>query len=50
LSVRAVTVRLWDSEGGVPGTVADRSSVLPWGSGCHANELGWLMLDPDPEK
>ncbi|MFJ1558180.1 hypothetical protein [Streptomyces mirabilis] len=41
---------LWDSEGGVPGTVADRSSVLPWGAGCHANEWGWLMLGPDPEK
>ncbi|MER5436536.1 hypothetical protein [Streptomyces sp. NPDC002588] len=41
---------LWDSEGGVPGIVADGSSVLPWGSGCNANELGWLMLDSDPEK
>lgn len=41
---------LWNSEGGVPGIVADGGSVLPWGSGCNANELGWLMLDPDPEK
>ncbi|MGY5060882.1 SMI1/KNR4 family protein [Streptomyces sp. 900105755] len=41
---------LWDSEGGVPGIEADGSSVLPWGSGCNANELGWLTLDPNPDK
>ncbi|MGX1480196.1 UNVERIFIED_CONTAM: hypothetical protein RKD50_009004 [Streptomyces canus] len=41
---------LWDREGGVPGITADSSAVLPLGSGCNANELGWLMLDPDPDK
>ncbi|GAA4761343.1 hypothetical protein GCM10023329_03300 [Streptomyces sanyensis] len=41
---------LWDREGGVPGITAASSAVLPWGSGCNANELGWLMLDPDPNK
>lgn len=41
---------LWEREGGVPGITADCSAVLPWGSGCNANELGWLMLDPDPDK
>lgn len=40
---------LWDREGGVPGIAADSGSVLPWGSGCNANELGWLMLDSDPD-
>ncbi|GAA3540136.1 hypothetical protein GCM10022295_22800 [Streptomyces osmaniensis] len=40
---------LWDREGGVPGYAADSSSVLPWVSGCNANELGWLMLDSDPD-
>ena len=38
---------LWDREGGVPGIEADGSAVLPWGSGCNANELGWLTLDPN---
>jgi hypothetical protein len=32
---------LWDREGGVPGITADSSAVLPWGSGCNANELAW---------
>ncbi|MEU9979585.1 SMI1/KNR4 family protein [Streptomyces sp. NPDC051014] len=41
---------LWDGEGGVPGIEADGSSVLPWGSGCSANELGWLTLDPNPDR
>lgn len=41
---------LWDSEGGVPGVTADSSALLPWGSGCNANELGWLTLDPDPDR
>ncbi|MEU9340301.1 hypothetical protein AB0D74_03630 [Streptomyces sp. NPDC048278] len=41
---------LWDGEGGVPGIEADGGSVLPWGSGCHANELGWLTLDPNPDR
>ncbi|WP_458633783.1 SMI1/KNR4 family protein [Streptomyces sp. JNUCC 63] len=41
---------LWDKEGGVPGITAESSAVLPWGSGCNANELGWLMLDPDPDE
>ncbi|MET8632668.1 hypothetical protein ABZX69_06805 [Streptomyces sp. NPDC004074] len=40
---------LWDRDGGVPGIVADGGSVLPWGSGCNANELGWLTLDSDPD-
>lgn len=41
---------LWDMDGGVPGISADSSTVLPWGSGCNANEMGWLMLDPDPDE
>ncbi|MFJ9757646.1 hypothetical protein [Streptomyces sp. NPDC101149] len=40
---------LWDRDGGVPGIVADGGSVLPWGSGCNANELGRLTLDSDPD-
>lgn len=40
---------LWEMDGGVPSATADSSLVLPWGSGCNANELGWLMLDQDPE-
>ncbi|RSN99578.1 hypothetical protein DMH26_18015 [Streptomyces sp. WAC 05379] len=40
---------LWEREDGVPGIAADSSSVLPWGSGCNANELGWLTLDSDPD-
>ncbi|MEU1412537.1 hypothetical protein [Streptomyces sp. NPDC005731] len=40
---------LWDRDGGVPGIVADGGSALPWGSGCNANELGWLTLDSDPD-
>ncbi|MFR9793626.1 SMI1/KNR4 family protein [Streptomyces sp. MB22_4] len=41
---------LWSTEGGVPGVTADSGAVLPWGSGCNANELGWLTLDPDPDE
>ncbi|MFE6225547.1 hypothetical protein [Streptomyces sp. NPDC057854] len=25
-------------------------AVLPWGTGMNANELGWLMNDPDPDR
>ncbi|WP_314222226.1 hypothetical protein [Streptomyces zaehneri] len=41
---------LWDGEGGVPVIETDGSSVIPWGSGCNANESGWLMLDQNPDK
>ncbi|MEE1753269.1 hypothetical protein [Streptomyces sp. SP18CS02] len=41
---------LWTREGGLPGIAADGGPVLPWGSGCNANELGWLTLDPDPDR
>lgn len=26
------------------------ASVLPWGTGCNANEMGWLMTDADPDQ
>jgi hypothetical protein len=35
-------------EGGVPGIELGADRVLPWPSGCNANELGWLMTGPDP--
>lgn len=41
---------LWDLDGGVPGVEAGAERVLPWGSGCNANELGWLMSGPDPDR
>ncbi|WP_199749221.1 SMI1/KNR4 family protein [Amycolatopsis sp. WAC 01376] len=41
---------LWDIEGGVPGVPPDEHRVLPWGTGCNGNELGWLMTDPDPDR
>ncbi|MFD8007492.1 SMI1/KNR4 family protein [Streptomyces mirabilis] len=41
---------LWESEGGVPGISAGPEAVLPWGTGCNANEMGWLMTDADPDK
>lgn len=41
---------LWDAEGGVPGVTSGADRVLAWGTGCNANELGWLMTDPDPDR
>ncbi len=41
---------LWDREGGVPGVTLGPDRVLPWGTGCNANELGWLMRGPDPDR
>ncbi|WP_225634349.1 hypothetical protein [Streptomyces solaniscabiei] len=40
---------LWAMEGGVPGIELGADRVLPWASGCNANELGWLMTGPDPD-
>lgn len=40
----------WDHDGGVPGVSASAEAVLPWGTGMNANELAWLMNDPDPDK
>ncbi|MER6997067.1 SMI1/KNR4 family protein [Streptomyces sp. NPDC000410] len=40
----------WDRDGGVPGHPLSADHVLPWGSGCNANELGWLMTGPDPDE
>jgi hypothetical protein len=41
--------RRWDEDGGIPGVSAGAESVLPWGSGLNANELGWLTLGEDPD-
>ncbi|NKY84502.1 SMI1/KNR4 family protein [Nocardia veterana] len=41
--------RLWDSDGGVPGVTLGADAVLPWGSGMNANEMAWLMNDPEPD-
>ncbi|MFI2206701.1 hypothetical protein ACH47Z_39450 [Streptomyces sp. NPDC020192] len=41
---------VWEKEGGAPGVSARPETVLPWGSGCNANELAWLMTDSDPDK
>ncbi|MFJ3089407.1 hypothetical protein [Streptomyces sp. NPDC086838] len=41
---------LWTMEGGVPGFDLGADRVLPWGSGCNANELGWLMTASDPNE
>jgi hypothetical protein len=41
---------LWAMEGGVPGIQLGADRVLPWASGCNANELGWLMTGPDPDQ
>lgn len=41
---------LWTMEGGVPGVELGADQVLPWGSGCNANELGWLMTSPNPDQ
>jgi hypothetical protein len=35
-------------EGGVSRIELGADRVLPWPSGCNANELGWLMTGPDP--
>jgi hypothetical protein len=37
----------WDHDGGVPGVSASAEAVLPWGTGMNANELAWLMNDPN---
>jgi hypothetical protein len=42
--------QLWEEEGGVPGVSAGAEAVLPWGSGCNANEMAWLMTDADPDR
>ncbi|WP_234323542.1 SMI1/KNR4 family protein [Streptomyces sp. NRRL F-2580] len=41
---------LWDDDSGVPGVTLGADAVLPWGSGMNANEMAWLMNDPDPDK
>ncbi|MFF0549981.1 hypothetical protein ACFYUL_13575 [Streptomyces sp. NPDC004311] len=41
---------VWEEEGGVPGVSAGPEAVLPWGTGCNANEMAWLMTDADPDK
>jgi hypothetical protein len=52
-SIQSLTQNLrdmWDREGGVSGVSLGSDAVLSWGSGCNADELGWLMSDPDPDK
>lgn len=41
--------RRWDDYGGVPGVSLGAEAILPWGTGMNANELAWLMNDPDPD-
>lgn len=41
---------LWEEGGGVPGVTESAEAVLPWGTGCNANEMGWLTADADPDK
>ena len=41
---------LWETDKGVPGVTPGAAAVLPWGSGMNANEMAWLMNDPDPDK
>ncbi|MEU6298988.1 hypothetical protein [Streptomyces erythrochromogenes] len=41
---------VWEEEGGVPGVSAGPEAVLPWGTGCNANEMAWLMTNADPDK
>ncbi|MEU9339464.1 hypothetical protein AB0D49_41060 [Streptomyces sp. NPDC048290] len=41
---------VWEKEGGVPGVSAGPEDVLPWGTGCNANEMAWLTTDADPDK
>jgi len=40
---------LWANDGGVPGVPPGADAVLPWGTGCNGNELGWLMTGPAPD-
>jgi hypothetical protein len=40
---------IWEFEGGVPGVSLGSEAVLAWGVGANANDLGWLMSDPDPD-
>ncbi|MCK7626576.1 hypothetical protein MUU72_26335 [Streptomyces sp. RS10V-4] len=41
---------LWALDGGVPGRSYGAEAVLARGTGCNANELGWLMDGPDPDR
>lgn len=41
---------LWETDKGVPGVTLGAAAVLPWGSGMNANEMAWLMNDPDPDR
>jgi hypothetical protein len=47
-AARGQLCTLWEEDGGVPGVSAGANAVLPWGSGCNANEMGWLMTGADP--
>ncbi|MEU4730142.1 hypothetical protein [Streptomyces sp. NPDC023588] len=42
--------QLWEDEGGVRDVTLGGDAVLPWGSGMNANEMGWLMNGPDPDR
>ncbi|MFF2640270.1 SMI1/KNR4 family protein [Streptomyces niveus] len=41
---------LWEDNGGVPDVTLGADAILPWGSGMNANEMAWLMNDPDSDK
>ncbi|SEQ99937.1 hypothetical protein SAMN05216481_12532 [Streptomyces radiopugnans] len=41
---------MWESDGGPEGIDAGPASVLAWGVSCGADMLGWLTVDPDPDK
>ncbi|CAM5455586.1 hypothetical protein GCM10010329_33440 [Streptomyces spiroverticillatus] len=41
---------LWESGRGIPGVTLGPEALLPWGTGMNANETGWLMNDPDPDR
>jgi hypothetical protein len=41
---------LWEMDGGVSSTGLGADAVLAWGTGCNANELGWLMTGSDPDE
>jgi hypothetical protein len=50
ISEHSETLRgIWDDEGGVPGVSLGADAVLAWGTGCNANEMGWLMAGADPD-
>lgn len=49
-SMTAGLRKLWDEDAGVPGVTLGADAVLPWGSGMNANEMAWLMNDPEPDK